>query len=94
MAPAAIIPVPSGAGLITTIDAPTLTVISWGIVLPLIGIFTSSRRAMALPFRTASGMTRALPIPAPTLPMPSPTTTSALKRSRRPPFTTLAMRRV
>src|SRR5437867_6868 len=40
----------------------------------------------------ASGTSRALPAPCPTLPLPSPTTTSAAKPNRRPPFTTLATR--
>ena len=92
--PAAMIPVPILAGLITTMEAPSLTVISWGMLLPFSGIFTMTRRAIALPLRTASGMTRDLPIPAPTLPSPSPTTTRALNLSRRPPLTTFAIRRV
>ena len=77
-----------------TIDAPTFTVISWGIELPFRGIFIISRLATAFPFRTASGMAIAFPIPAPTLPSPSPMTTRALNRSLRPPFTTFAIRLV
>ena len=63
-------------------------------VLPLIGIVTIPRLAMAFPFRTASGITIAFPIPAPTWPAPFPTTTKALNLSRLPPLTTLAILRV
>src|SRR4030042_6422404 len=47
--------------------------------------------AFSMPLRIASGTSWALPRPAPTDPFPSPTTTMALNRKRRPPFTTLAV---
>src|SRR6267142_4028831 len=50
------------------------------------------RLAASVALRIASGTSRALPWPKPTLPFSSPTTTSAAKPKRRPPFTTLATR--
>src|SRR5580693_5424466 len=50
------------------------------------------RRACSVALRMASGTSRALPAPKPTLPFLSPTTTRAAKPNRRPPFTTLATR--
>src|SRR5215211_5174067 len=50
------------------------------------------RFAASVALRIASGTSRALPWPKPTLPFWSPTTTSAAKPKRRPPFTTFATR--
>ena len=48
--------------------------------------------ASSLPLRIASGISMDLPRPTPTCPLPSPTTTKAVKRMLRPPFTTLVTR--
>ena len=91
-APPAITPAPGAAGFISTRPAPCDPTISWGIVLPVRGMFTMLRRAPSTALRTASDTSFALPDAKPTLPCPSPTATSALNEKRRPPFTTLATR--
>ena len=48
--------------------------------------------ASSFPLRIASGISAALPKPAPTCPLPSPTTTKAVKRKLRPPLTTFVTR--
>ena len=88
----AMTPVPGAAGFSITLAAPNFATVSWGMVLPLSVMLTIFFRAMAVPFRTASGTSPALPKPMPTFPEPSPTTTIALKLKLRPPFTTLATR--
>ncbi len=89
-APPAITPAPACAGFNKTREAPNLVRTLWCIVLPFNGIVTMFRRAIALPFLTASGTATPLPKPMPTRPLPSPTTTIALKWRFLPPFTTLA----
>src|SRR5699024_6403775 len=57
-----------------------------------IGTSIKSFLAASTAFLIASGTSCALPVPKPTRPFLSPTITSAEKRKRRPPFTTLAIR--
>lgn len=91
--PPAIIPVPSGALFNNTVAPPNLPMKSCGTE-PFSSIGTSTKCLMAssFPLRIASGISAALPTPAPTCPLPSPTTTSAAKRKLRPPFTTFVTR--
>ena len=87
------IPVPSGAFFKRTEAEPNFPVKSW-VILLLSSIATEIRCLMAssLPLRIASGISVAFPRPAPTWPFMSPTTTRAVKRMLRPPFTTLVTR--
>src|SRR5262249_32308499 len=48
--------------------------------------------AASMPLRIASGTSRALPVPNPTVPFSSPTTTSALNDRFLPPLTTFVTR--
>src|SRR5882757_11465106 len=91
-APPAMMPVPSGAGLSSTLPAPNLPTIRWGIVVPAIGTRIRFFFAASMPFLIADGTSFALPMPKPTTPWPSPTTTSALKLRFLPPLTTLVTR--
>ena len=50
------------------------------------GTLTIDRLACSVAFLIASGTSRALPAPCPTLPRPSPTTTSAAKPNLLPPY--------
>src|SRR6476646_2758382 len=91
--PPAMMPVPAGAALSTTLPAPCCPVTSGCSVRPSRnGTLTRFRLAASVALRIASGTSRALPWPKPTRPFWSPTTTSAAKPKRRPPFTTLATR--
>src|SRR5690606_30199 len=77
----------------TTRPAPKRPSMSWCSVRPWrSGTRIMARFACSVALRTASGTSRALPLPWPTRPLPSPTTTTAEKPKRRPPFTTLATR--
>ena len=91
--PPAMIPVPSGAFLINTDALPNLPLKSCG-TLPFSSIGTSTRffSAASFPLRIASGISVALPRPAPTCPFLSPTTTNAVNLILRPPLTTLVTR--
>src|SRR5215218_5389165 len=91
--PPAMIPVPGGAARKNTLPAPWRPSTSWCSVRPSRnGTRSRPRLAESVALRIASGTSRALPWPKPTLPFWSPTTTSAAKPKRRPPFTTLATR--
>src|SRR2546425_2907013 len=92
MAPPDRMPVPGAAGFSSTLAAPFLSRISWGMVVPTIGTVITFFLAASTALRMASGTSPALPNPAPTRPFWSPTTTRALKENRRPPLTTLATR--
>src|SRR5438445_1397811 len=92
IAPPEMTPVPGTAGLSSTLAAPSLKRMSWGMVVPTSGTVIMCFLASSTPLRIASGTSPALPSPAPTRPCPSPTTTIALKLNRRPPLTTLATR--
>ena len=63
-----------------------------GVVPSTRGTTTKSFLAASTAFLIASGTSCALPVPKPTRPFLSPTTTNAVKRKRRPPFTTFATR--
>src|SRR5215510_4948898 len=91
-APPAMMPVPSGAGLSSTLPAPKLPTIRCGIVLPCSGTRIRFFFAASMPFLIAEGTSFALPMPKPTTPWPSPTTTRALKLRFLPPLTTLVTR--
>src|SRR5688572_16958132 len=91
-APPAIRPVPSGAGLSSTLPEPKRPTTWWGIVVPLRGARIRFFFAASIPFLMADGTSFALPTPKPTTPWPSPTTTSALKLRFLPPLTTLVTR--
>src|SRR3954447_12975729 len=91
-APPAMMPVPSGAGLSSTLPAPKLPTIAWGMVLPCSGTRIRFFFAASMPFLMADGTSFALPMPNPPTPRPSPTTTSALKLRFLPPLTTLVTR--
>src|SRR5688500_712790 len=92
-APPAIRPVPSGAGLSSTLPEPNLPTTWCGIVAPLpSGTRIRFFFAASMPFLIADGTSFALPMPKPTTPWPSPTTTSALKLRFLPPLTTLVTR--
>lgn len=90
--PPAITPVPSEAGFNKTLPAPNTPVIWCGIDVFTRGTLIKFFFASSIPLRIASGTSVAFPRPKPTWPLRSPTTTSALKRKRRPPFTTFATR--
>src|SRR5580700_9872851 len=91
--PPAMMPVPGTAARRNTLPAPWRPVTSWWSVRPSrSGTRTIACLAASVALRIASGTSRALPWPKPTLPFWSPTTTSAAKPKRRPPFTTLATR--
>ena len=87
------IPVPSGAFFRRTDALPNLPILSC-VTLPNSSNATETMFLIAssLPLRIASGISVALPRPAPTCPLPSPTTTKAVKRMLRPPLTTLVTR--
>src|SRR5215813_1141336 len=90
--PPAMIPVPSDAGCISTLDAPCRPITACCSV-PFRRLTRNIfRRASSSAFCTATGTSRALPLPMPTAPPPSPTTVSAANPSTRPPFTTLVTR--
>src|SRR3954453_18144578 len=91
-APPAMMPVPSGAGLSSTLPAPKLPTIRCGMVVPASGTRIRFFFAASIPFLMADGTSFALPMPNPTTPWPSPTTTSALKLRFLPPLTTLVTR--
>src|SRR5687767_2620314 len=92
-APPAIRPVPSGAGLSSTLPEPNLPTTWCGIVAPLpSGTRIRFFFAASMPFLMADGTSFALPMPKPTTPWPSPTTTSALKLRFLPPLTTFVTR--
>src|SRR6185369_16535267 len=91
-APPAIRPVPSGAGLSSTLPEPNFPTTWCGIVVPLSGTRIRFFFAASIPFLIADGTSFALPTPNPTTPWPSPTTTSALKLRFLPPLTTLVTR--
>ena len=86
--PPAITPVPAGAGFKNTLPAPQTPVIWWGIVVSMIGTLIKFFLASSTALLIASGTSIAFPVPRPTRPFLSPTTTTALKRYLRPPFTT------
>src|SRR5207245_3259778 len=92
MSPPDRMPVPGAAGFSSTLAAPFLSRISWGMVVPTMGTVINFFLAASTALRMASGTSPALPSPAPTRPFWSPTTTRALKENRRPPLTTLATR--
>jgi len=81
-------PVPSGAGLSSTLPAPNRPTMGCGMLVPCSGTRMSPFLAASMPFLMAEGTSLALPTPKPTCPWPSPTTTSALKLRFLPPFTT------
>src|SRR5215510_4502342 len=91
-APPAMRPVPSGAGLSSTLPEPNLPTTWCGIVEPLSGTLMRFFLAASMPFLIADGTSLALPTPKPTMPCPSPTTTRALKLRFLPPLTTLVTR--
>src|SRR5215510_7865237 len=91
-APPAIRPVPSGAGLSSTLPEPNRPTTWCGIVVPLSGTLIRFFFAASMPFLIADGTSLALPTPKPTMPCPSPTTTRALKLRFLPPLTTLVTR--
>src|SRR5882757_6040681 len=91
-APPAMMPVPSGAGLSSTLPAPKCPTIRCGIVVPCSGTRMRFFFAASMPFLIADGTSFAFPMPKPTTPWPSPTTTSALKLRFLPPLTTLVTR--
>src|SRR5688500_12624409 len=91
-APPAISPVPSGAGLSSTLPDPNLPTTWCGIVAPRSGTRIRFFFAASIPFLIADGTSLALPTPKPTTPCPSPTTTSALKLRFLPPLTTFVTR--
>src|SRR5215472_12259113 len=91
--PPAMMPVPGGAARRNTLPAPWRPSTSWCSVRPSrSGTRRRPRLAESVALRMASGTSRALPWPKPTLPFWSPTTTRAAKPKRRPPFTTFATR--
>src|SRR5207237_1209846 len=65
MAPPALMPLPSIAGFIITRVAPCRPITSWWIVPLLIATLTRLRRACSIAFCTATGTSRALPLPMP-----------------------------
>src|SRR3989449_1495965 len=90
--PPAMIPVPSCAGSMITLEEPCFPVTACCSV-PFFRVTRNIlRRASSSAFCTATGTSRALPLPIPTAPSPSPTTVSAAKPRIRPPFTTLVTR--
>ena len=91
--PPAITPVPSGAFFSNT-EAPVCFPVISCVILLFSSNFTvmSFFIASSFPLRIASGISAALPKPAPTCPLPSPTTTKAVKRKLRPPLTTFVTR--
>src|SRR3989441_978119 len=92
MGPPAMIPVPSYAGSMITLEEPCFPVTACCSV-PFLRVTRNIlRRASSSAFCTATGTSRALPLPMPTAPSPSPTTVSAAKPRIRPPFTTLVTR--
>src|SRR5688500_14204871 len=91
-APPAISPVPSGAGLSSTLPDPNLPTTWCGIVAPRSGTRIRFFFAASIPFLIADGTSLALPTPNPTTPYPSPTTTRALKLRFLPPLTTFVTR--
>src|SRR5579864_6248595 len=90
--PPAMMPVPAGAGAISTLAAPCSPRTLWWIEPFFSATLTMLRRAASIAFWTATGTSRALPLPMPMRPSPSPTTVSAAKPRIRPPFTTLVTR--
>src|SRR5690606_27880657 len=92
MAPPAITPVPSDAGCMKTRAAPWPAFTVWYSVPPFRCTAVMLRRACSIDFWMATGTSRALPYPKPTLPAPSPTTVSAVKVNWRPPLTVLLTR--
>src|SRR5690348_4767129 len=92
IAPPAITPVPSEAGCMYTRAAPWLALTAYHRVPLFRPTVTMLRRARSIAFEIATGTSRALPYPKPTLPSPSPTTVSAVKLIWRPPLTVLATR--
>src|SRR5262245_19269535 len=90
--PPAMMPVPSEAGCMITLEEPCLPMTACWRVPFLSGTRNILPRASSSAFCTATGTSRALPLPIPTAPSPSPTTVSAAKPSIRPPFTTLVTR--
>src|ERR1041385_1851331 len=91
-APPAMRPVPSGAGLSSTLPEPNLPTTWCGMVVPFSGTRMRLFFAASMPFLIAEGTSFALPTPKPTTPWPSPTTTSALKLRFLPPLTTFVTR--
>src|SRR5712692_9490512 len=92
MGPPAMIPVPSCAGSMITLEEPCFPVTACCSV-PFFKVTRNIlRRGSSSAFCTATGTSRALPLPMPTAPSPSPTTVSAAKPRIRPPFTTLVTR--
>src|SRR6266480_555506 len=92
MGPPAMMPVPSEAGSMITLEEPCLPITAWCSVPFFRDTRNILRRASSRAFWTATGTSRALPLPMPTAPSPSPTTVSAAKPRIRPPFTTLVTR--
>src|SRR5882762_3416690 len=92
MGPPAMIPVPSEAGCMITLEDPCLPITACCSVPFFRDTRNIFRRASSRAFWTATGTSRALPLPIPTAPSPSPTTVSAAKPRIRPPFTTLVTR--
>src|SRR5882762_978844 len=92
MGPPAMMPVPSEAGSMMTLEEPCLPITAWCSVPFFRDTRNIFRRASSRAFWTATGTSRALPLPMPTAPSPSPTTVSAAKPRIRPPFTTLVTR--
>src|SRR5688500_4131419 len=90
--PPAMMPVPSGAGLSSTLPAPKWPTTGCGTVVPFIGTRIRFFFAASIALRMADGTSFALPTPKPTTPAPSPTTTSALKLRFLPPLTTFVTR--
>src|SRR4029077_10000863 len=76
----------------STLPAPNLPRIGWGIVVPLSGTRIRFFFAASMPFLIAEAPSFAFRTPRPTTPWPSPTTTSALKLRFLPPLTTLVTR--
>src|SRR4051812_5813626 len=91
-APPAMSPVPSGAGLSSTLPEPNFPTTWCGMVVPFNGTRMRLFFAASMPFLIADGTSFAFPTPKPTTPWPSPTTTSALKLRFLPPLTTLVTR--
>src|SRR5256885_1132793 len=92
MGPPAMMPVPSEAGCMITLEEPCLPITACCSVPFFRDTRNILRRASSRAFWTATGTSRALPLPMPTAPSPSPTTVSAAKPRILPPFTTLVTR--
>src|SRR5947209_3771209 len=92
-APPAITPVPSGAGLSSTMPEPNRPSTVWGIVVCVRLTLNRFFLADSIPLRMACGTSLALPEPKPTTAaLGSPTTTSAAKERFLPPLTTFVTR--